>query len=49
MIVAVGLVLSSLNADGLDTQEHLATKAQDAVHRFVIESTHTVSSAPATA
>ena len=51
MIVAVGLVLSSLNADGLDTQEHLLRLKfqKDAVHRFVIESTHTVKgSAPAT-
>ena len=51
MIVAVGLMLSSLNADGLETQEHLLRLRfqKDAVHRFVIESTHTVKgSAPAT-
>ena len=52
MIFAVGLVLSSLNADGVeDTREYLLRLKfqKDAVHRFVIDSTHTVKgSAPAT-
>ncbi len=48
MIVAVGLMLSSLNADGLETQEHLLRLKfqKDAIHRFVIESTHTVKGSP---
>jgi len=51
MMLALGIVLASLNADGLEDREHLLRMQyqKDSVHRFVIESTHTATgSAPAT-
>ena len=51
MICALGLILSALNAERPENPEHLLrfNYQKDAIHRFVIESTHTVKgSAPAT-